>query len=47
MRGSILTELNNLEKVVKTEDITQKARETKEWGGADIIISGTQTYHGN
>jgi hypothetical protein len=41
MEKNILTKLNNLEKAIKTEDITQKASDTKEWGGADVIISKT------
>lgn len=39
MRQNILTELNNLKQVIETQDITKKASETREWGGADVIIS--------
>lgn len=41
MEKNILTKLNNLEKIIKTENITQKASGTEEWGGADVVISKT------
>jgi hypothetical protein len=38
MANKIMQELVKLEQQIKTEDISQIAIRTKEWGGADVII---------
>lgn len=38
MEQAIIEKLNELEEKVRTKDITKEARETEEWGGADVVI---------
>jgi len=39
----ILSELKKLEQQILSEDISQMARSTREWGGADVIIASNMT----
>lgn len=43
MDSKILSELKKLEQQILSEDISQMARSTREWGGADVVIASNMT----
>lgn len=43
MKNKILSELKKLEQQILSEDISQIARSTREWGGADVVIASSMT----
>jgi hypothetical protein len=43
VESKILSELKKLEQQILSEDISQIARSTREWGGADVVIASSMT----